>query len=122
MTGMAISVTALGIALKKEIIYRNGAKENNLICVTGDLGAAYMGLQILEREKRIYEEDPGIQPKLGDYEYIVGRFLKPEVQVEILLKLRESGVHPTSMIDISDGLSSDLLHIRKESHCGVVIY
>lgn len=122
LTGLMISVTALGTAPKKEIVYRSGAKVNNLICVTGDLGAAYMGLQVLEREKKVFEEDHGTQPMLGDYEYVVGRFLKPEVRVETLLKLREQGVLPTSMIDISDGLSSELLHICKESGCGVVIY
>jgi thiamine-monophosphate kinase len=122
MTGMVISVTALGVASKAELVYRSGAKINNLVCVTGDLGAAYMGLQVLEREKKIFEEDQKIQPMLGDYEYIVGRFLKPDVRIETLLKLREMDVLPTSMIDISDGLSSELLHICKESECGVVIY
>ncbi len=122
LTGLMISVTALGTAPKKEIVYRSGAKVNNLICVTGDLGAAYMGLQVLEREKKVFEEDSKTQPMLGDYEYVVGRFLKPEVRVETLLKLRELEVLPTSMIDISDGLSSELLHICKESDCGVVIY
>ncbi len=122
VTGMMISVTALGTAAQKEIIYRDGAKVNNLVCVTGDLGAAYMGLQVLEREKKVFEEDSSIQPKLGDYEYVVGRFLKPDIRVETLLKLRELDIRPTSMIDISDGLSSELLHICKQSDCGVVIY
>lgn len=122
MTGLMISVTALGTASKREVVYRSGAQVNNLICVTGDLGAAYMGLQVLEREKKIFQEDNQIQPKLGDYEYIVGRFLKPEVRVEALLKLKEVDVQPTSMIDISDGLSSELLHICRQSDCGVVIY
>lgn len=122
LTGLMISVTALGTAPKKEIVYRSGAKVNNLVCVTGDLGAAYMGLQVLEREKKVFQEDNKTQPMLGDYEYVVGRFLKPEVRVETLLKLRELEVLPTSMIDISDGLSSELLHICKESECGVVIY
>ncbi len=122
MTGMTISVTALGTVVKKELVYRSGARINNLICVTGDLGAAYMGLQVLEREKKLFEEDRKIQPKLGDYEYIVGRFLKPDARVEILLKLRELNIIPTSMIDISDGLSSELLHICKQSAVGVVIY
>ncbi len=122
LTGLMISVTAMGTVPKKEIVYRSGAKVNNLICVTGDLGAAYMGLQVLEREKKVFEEDSKTQPMLGDYEYVVGRFLKPEVRVDTLLKLRELDVLPTSMIDISDGLSSELLHICKESGCGVVIY
>lgn len=122
LTGLMISVTALGTAPKKEIVYRSGAKVNNLVCVTGDLGAAYMGLQVLEREKKVFEEDSKTQPMLGDYEYVVGRFLKPDVRVETLLKLRELEVLPTAMIDISDGLSSELMHICKESDCGVVIY
>jgi thiamine-monophosphate kinase len=122
MTGLTIAITALGTVAKNEIVYRSGAKLNNLICVTGDLGAAYMGLQVLEREKRIFEEDQTMQPSLGDYEYIVGRFLKPDARVDTLLKMRELNVIPTSMIDISDGLSSELLHICKQSDCGVVIY
>jgi thiamine-monophosphate kinase len=122
MTGLMISVTALGTARKQEIVYRSGAKVNNLVCVTGDLGAAYMGLQVLEREKKVFQEDTDTQPKLGDYEYIVGRFLKPEVRVGTLLRLRELDVQPTAMIDISDGLSSELLHICNQSDCGVVIY
>lgn len=121
MTGLMISVTALGTARRQEVVYRSGAKVNNLVCVTGDLGAAYMGLQVLEREKKMFQEEQ-VQPKLGDYEYIVGRFLKPEVRVDTLLKLRELDVQPTAMIDISDGLSSELLHICKQSDCGVVIY
>jgi len=122
MTGMMISVTALGTAPKSEVVYRSGAKLNNLVCVTGDLGSAYMGLRILEREKALFSEDPGFQPDLKNYEYLVGRFLKPEARVDVLLKMRELGVLPTSMIDISDGLSSELLHICKQSDCGVVVY
>ncbi|MDA3822729.1 MAG: thiamine-phosphate kinase [Bacteroidales bacterium] len=122
MTGLMISVTAMGTAAKKEIVYRSGARLNNLLCVTGDLGAAYMGLQILEREKKMFQEDPDIQPELEKYEYMVGRFLKPDCRVDVLLKLRELEVLPTSMIDISDGLSSELLHICKQSECGVVVY
>jgi thiamine-monophosphate kinase len=122
MTGLMISVTAMGTAPKKEIVYRNGAKLNNLICVTGDLGAAYMGLQILEREKKMFQDDSDIQPELEKYEYMVGRFLKPDCKIDVLLKLRELEILPTSMIDISDGLSSELLHICKQSECGVVVY
>jgi len=122
VTGLCISVTAIGTALSKEIVYRSGAKNNNLICVTGDLGAAFMGLKVLEREKKLFEEDSAIQPELGGYDYIVGRFLKPELRVDVLLALREKGVVPSSMIDISDGLSSELLHICKQSDCGCVIY
>lgn len=122
LTGMVISVTAMGTASRKEIVYRSGAQMNNLVCVTGDLGAAYMGLQVLEREKKVFEEDRSVQPRLDEYEYIVGRFLRPEIPVEVLLKLRELQVFPTSMIDISDGLSSELLHICRQSDCGVAIY
>lgn len=122
MTGLIVSVTAIGTVPKKDIVYRSGAKLNNLICVTGDLGAAYMGLQILEREKKVFQEDPNIQPQLDKYEYMVGRFLKPEARVDILLKLRELEIIPTSMIDISDGLSSEILHICKQSDCGIVVY
>lgn len=122
LTGLCISITAIGTALPNEIVYRSGAKLNNLICVTGDLGAAFMGLKVLEREKKLFEEDSGVQPELGGYDYVVGRFLKPEPRVDILLALREKGVLPHAMIDISDGLSSELLHICKQSDCGVVIY
>lgn len=122
LTGLCISVTAIGTALSKEIVYRSGAQNNNLICVTGDLGAAFMGLKVLEREKKLFEEEDGVQPELGGYDYIVGRFLKPEPRVDVLLALREKGIVPTSMIDISDGLSSELLHICKQSDCGCVIY
>ena len=122
ITGMTISVMAMGTAAKNEVVYRSGAKLNNLICVTGDLGAAYMGLQVLEREKKLFKEDQSIQPKLEDYEYIVGRFLRPDVPLKVLTKLRELGIIPTSMIDVSDGLSSELLHICRQSDCGVVIY
>src|SRR6056297_3273697 len=95
ITGMTISVMAMGTAAKNEVVYRSGAKLNNLICVTGDLGAAYMGLQVLEREKKLFKEDQSIQPKLEDYEYIVGRFLRPDVPLKVLTKLRELGIIPT---------------------------
>jgi len=122
ITGLLISVTAIGTVPKKEIAYRSGAKNNHLLCVTGDLGAAYMGLQIMEREKKMFEEDNSVQPDLTNYEYVVGRFLKPESPIEVLLKLREAGITPSSMIDISDGLSSEILHLCKASDCGAVIY
>ena len=122
MTGLVISVTALGTALKQEITLRRGAGNNNLICVTGDLGAAYMGLKILEREKQLHAGDPGFQPDLTGYNYILERYLKPEPRVDILLALKDAGVTPTSMIDISDGLSSELLHICKSSRCGCQVY
>jgi thiamine-monophosphate kinase len=122
VTGLTLSVTALGTAPKDELVYRSGAKNNNLVCVTGDLGAAFMGLKVLEREKRLFQEHQDVQPSLQGYEYLVGRFLKPEARVDVLLKLREKGILPTSMIDISDGLSSEILHICKQSRCGCAIY
>ena len=122
MTGLVISVTALGTALKEELSLRSGAKTNQLICVTGDLGASYMGLKILEREKLLHAEDPEFQPELTGYDYVIERFLKPEPRVDVLLELKEAGVKPGAMIDISDGLSSELLHICKASECGCQIY
>ncbi len=122
VTGLLISVTAIGTALKSELSLRSGAKNNNLICVTGDLGASYMGLKILEREKQLHAEDPGFQPELKGYDYVLERFLKPEPRVDVLLKLKEAGVTPCAMIDISDGLSSELLHICKASECGCQVY
>jgi thiamine-monophosphate kinase len=122
MTGLVISVTAIGTALKEELVLRSGAKNNQLICVTGDLGAAYMGLRVLEREKALHQEDPGFQPVLSGYDYILERYLKPEPRVDVLLALKEAGITPGSMIDISDGLSSELLHICKASDCGCQVY
>jgi len=122
MTGLVISVTAIGTSLKEELTLRSGAKNNQLICVTGDLGAAYMGLKILEREKQLHIEDPEFQPELTGYDYVIERFLKPEPRVDVLLELKEAGVKPGAMIDISDGLSSELLHICKASKCGCQVY
>jgi thiamine-monophosphate kinase len=122
MTGLVISVTAIGTALKEEVALRSGAKNNQLICVTGDLGASYMGLKILEREKQLHAEDPEFQPELTGYDYVIERFLKPEPRVDVLLELKEAGVKPGAMIDISDGLSSELLHICKASECGCQVY
>jgi thiamine-monophosphate kinase len=122
VTGLVITVTAIGTALKEELTLRSGAKNNNLVCVTGDLGAAYMGLKVLEREKQLHAEDPGFQPVLKGYDYILERFLKPEPRIEVLLALKEAGITPGAMIDISDGLSSELLHICKASGCGVQVY
>ncbi len=122
LTGLVISVTAVGTALKEELTMRSGAKNNQLICVTGDLGASYMGLKILEREKQLHKEDPEFQPKLVGYDYVLERFLKPEPRVDVLLALKEAGVKPGAMIDISDGLSSELLHICKASECGCQVY
>lgn len=122
VTGLMITVTAMGTALKEELTLRSGARNHNLVCVTGDLGGAYMGLKILEREKQLHVEDPGFQPELKGYDYVLERFLKPEPRVDVLLALKEAGIHPDAMIDISDGLSSELLHICKSSKCGVQVY
>lgn len=116
--GMVISVTAIGEADPEKIVYRNGAREGDLLCVSGDLGAAYIGLQLLEREKRIFLENPNIQPDLQGHAYTVGRQLKPEARGDIIDLLEEVGVVPTSMIDVSDGLSSEILHICKQSQVG----
>lgn len=121
LTGLAISITAIGTAPKGTVVRRNGAKETDIICVTGNLGAAYMGLQLLEREK-IATEGKDIQPDFQGKEYILERQLKPEARKEVLEKLREENVRPTAMIDISDGLSSELMHICKQSGVGCRIY
>jgi thiamine-monophosphate kinase len=122
LTGMTISITAIGIADESKITYRNTAKTNDLICVTGDLGAAYMGLQILEREMKIFSDTKGPQPDFTGYEYILERQLKPEARHDIVEKLEAAGIVPTSMIDISDGLSSEILHLTKKSGTGCRIY
>ena len=131
MTGLAIGITAIGTARKEDLVYRNGAKETDLICVSGNLGAAYMGLQLLEREKTVYlqqaRESGGnanvpFEPDFAGREYILERQLKPEPRRDIIERLKEAGIRPTSMIDISDGLSSELLHICHESGCGCRIY
>jgi thiamine-monophosphate kinase len=121
-SGLIISITAIGEADAAELVYRNGAKEGDLLCVTGDLGAAYLGLQLLEREKQIFIESPGVQPDLGGNDYILERQLKPEARKDIppLLKLLE--VKPTSMIDVSDGLASEILHITSQSEVGCNLY
>ena len=121
LTGLAISITAIGTAPKGSAVKRSGAKETDLICVTGNLGAAYMGLQLLEREK-IATQGKDIQPEFAGKEYILERQLKPEARKEIIEKLREENIKPTAMIDISDGLSSELMHICKQSNVGCRIY
>lgn len=120
--GFVISVTAIGIADKDQIVYRNTAKEKDLICVSGDLGAAYVGLQLLEREKRIFMENPQIQPDFEGHDYLLERQLKPEARKEIIQQLKELKVKPTAMIDISDGLSSEILHICSQSEVGCQVY
>lgn len=142
MTGLAISITAIGVAAKEEIAYRSGAQETDLICVSGNLGAAYMGLQILEREKAVYNQqvieateqarkngtsvEEAIaqipQPDFAGKEYLLERQMKPEARKDIVEKLRQANVKITSMIDISDGLSSELMHICEQSRCGCRIY
>ncbi|WP_339656222.1 thiamine-phosphate kinase [uncultured Salegentibacter sp.] len=121
-SGLLISITALGIADKEDIVYRSGAKPNDLLVVTGDLGAAYMGLQILEREKEVFKANPNAQPDLDPYTYLIERQLKPEARKDIAPLLKELGVKPTSMIDISDGLSSEIIHLCKNSQVGANLY
>ncbi|MEJ8803444.1 thiamine-phosphate kinase [Pontibacter sp. H249] len=120
--GLVISVTAIGEVAKGEAVLRSGAKVNDLICVTGDLGAAYMGLQILEREKQAFLENPDMQPELESKQYIVGRQLRPEARMDVVYDLKERGIKPSSMIDISDGLASELFHICKQSGVGARVY
>ncbi len=121
-SGLVISITVLGRAKKDKVAYRNGAQLNDIICVTGDLGAAFVGLQVLEREKEVYMTNPDMQPALDKYEYLVGRQLKPEARTDIVFDLEEAGVKPTSMIDVSDGLASELFHLCRQSKKGVRIY
>ena len=120
--GLVISVTVLGYADESDIVYRKGAQEGDLICVSGDLGGAYVGLQLLEREKLIYLENPNIQPDLEGKDYIVERQLKPEARKDIIELLKDIAVKPTAMIDISDGLASEILHICKQSNKGCNLY
>ena len=132
-TGLAISITCIGEARKEDIVYRNGAKETDLVCVSGDLGAAYMGLQLLEREKTVYYQMvdeakkkgkpvPDFQPDFAGKEYLLQRQLKTEARGDIIQRLREAGIRPTAMMDISDGLSSELMHICKQSGVGCRIF
>ncbi|MBD5284737.1 MAG: thiamine-phosphate kinase [Bacteroides sp.] len=120
--GLVISITCIGTAPKDKIVYRDGAKDTDLICVSGDLGAAYMGLQLLEREKVASVGVKDFQPKFEGKEYLVERQLKPEARKDIIKELADAGVKPTSMMDVSDGLSSELLHICKASHTGCRVY
>ncbi len=122
LTGLTISVTAIGSVDKKDLVTHDGANTNDLICVTGDLGSAYIGLQILEREKRIFESVNGGQPDLSDAQYVIGRQLKPEIPIKTLETLREAGVTFTSMIDVTNGLASDIMQICKASAKGCKIF
>ena len=122
VTGLAISITCLGVANKDSIVYRNGAKETDLICVSGDLGSAYMGLQLLEREKAVFDGEEEATPDFTGKEYLLERQLKPEARKDIIEELAKEGIRPTSMMDISDGLSSELMHICTQSKTGCRIY
>lgn len=120
-SGLVISATVIGEAKKDDIVYRNGAKPNDLICVSGDLGGAYMGLLILEREKKAFQADPNLQPDLSQHDYILQRQLKPEARTTVVDILAKEKIKPTSMIDVSDGLASDVMHLCKASNTGCVI-
>lgn len=122
LTGLTISITCIGIADSSTIVYRNGAKETDLICISGDVGAAYMGLQLLEREKSVLQGENNPQPDFSGKEYLLERQLKPEARKDIIALLAEKEIHPTAMIDVSDGVSSEILHICKQSKVGCVIY
>jgi thiamine-monophosphate kinase len=122
LSGLMLSITAIGKAKKNEVVYRGGAKEFDLVVVSGDLGGAYMGLQVLEREKEVYKANPSIQPDLEGHDYLLERQLKPEARKDVVAILKELEVQPTSMIDISDGLASELMHICSSSGVGCTIY
>jgi len=120
--GFIISVTAIGEVAQDKVVKRSGAKKGDLICCSGDLGAAYIGLLFLEREKKIYVENPGIQPDLEGEDFVIGRLLKPEARKDIIEFFEEKGIQPTAMMDISDGLSSEILHICEQSGTGAMLY
>jgi thiamine-monophosphate kinase len=122
LTGLTISVTVIGEAEKDDLVYRSGAKPNDLLCVTGDLGGAYMGLQLLERENEVFKVNKNMQPQLEGYDYILERQLKPEARGDIVAAFKKTGIKPTSMIDISDGLSSEIMHLCKSSNTGCNLY
>lgn len=121
-SGLIISISVVGRVARKNISYRSGARPNDIICVTGDLGSAYLGLQVLERERQVFLANPNMQPELERYEYLVGRQLKPEARMDIIHELADLQVVPTSMIDVSDGLASELLHLSKNSGVGIKIF
>ena len=121
-SGLIISITLIGESAPDNIVYRNGAKEGDILCLSGDIGSAYMGLQILEREKEVFKVDPNMQPQLDKYSYIVGRQLRPKARMDVIHELRDLGILPTSMIDISDGLASEIFHLCKQSQKGACIY
>lgn len=121
-SGLVISITALGAARKEDIVYRHGAQEHDLLVVSGDLGGAFMGLQVLEREKAVFKQDPNVQPDLTGFDYILQRQLKPEARKDVIELIKELDLRPTAMIDISDGLASEALHIAHRSGLGVKIH
>jgi thiamine-monophosphate kinase len=122
VTGLMMSLTVTGEAEKDAIVYRNGAKPGDLLCVTGDLGSAYLGLLLLEREKKVFQVNPGMQPELTGYDYQIGRMLKPEARTDLLNIFKGAGIKPTSMIDISDGLASEIRHLCKQSQVGCRLF
>lgn len=122
VTGLAISITCIGTVEKEQVVYRNGAKPTDLICVSGDLGAAYMGLQLMEREKAVFQGETEVQPDFAGKEYLLERFLKPEARRDVVERLAKAGIRPTAMMDVSDGLSSELLHICSQSGTGCRVY
>lgn len=122
VTGLAISITCIGEADKDKVVYRNGAHDTDLICVSGDLGAAYMGLQLMEREKAVFQGEKDVQPDFAGKEYLLERFLKPEARRDIIEELAKAGIKPTAMMDVSDGLSSELMHICSQSNAGCRVY
>ena len=121
-SGLFLSITVVGEADPAKVVFRNTARENDLICVTGDLGAAYMGLLVLQREKEVFKANPGMQPELEGNDYVLERQLKPEPRTDIIEKLNEANVLPTAMIDISDGLASEILHIARDSKLGCRVF
>ena len=121
-SGLVLSITAIGTAKKEDIVYRHGAKEGDLLVVSGDLGGAFMGLQVLEREKAVFKQDPNVQPDLAGFDYILERQLKPEARRDVISMFKEMNLKPTAMIDISDGLASEALHIARRSGLGVKLY
>ena len=121
-SGLVISITVIGQAKEEDVVYRSGAQPNDLLCVSGDLGGAYMGLLILEREKAEYLANPNMQPQLQGFDYVLERQLKPEARKDVVARLKELGIKPTSMIDISDGLASEIMHLCKESGVGCQLY
>lgn len=122
VTGLAISITCIGEANKDKVVYRNGAHDTDLICVSGDLGAAYMGLQLMEREKAVFQGEKDVQPDFAGKEYLLERFLKPEARRDIIEELSKADIKPTAMMDVSDGLSSELMHICSQSNAGCRVY